>query len=209
MVLYPPLEWPGVNKMAAHFIYVHGFNSSPASFKAQLLIDYFAKQGWADRLDVPELPEYPQEAIALLESLVAAHSEVVLIGSSLGGFYTTYLTEKYSQARGVLINPAVAPHKLLVQLLGPNVNYYNGREYDLTEEHLRQVESLYLPELSHPEKLLLLQQEGDETLDYRDAVHYYRKCEQIVQPGGNHGFENFDSMVPVILKFADRQHTAD
>ncbi len=137
--------------MAAHFIYVHGFNSSPASFKAQLLIDYFAKQGWADRLDVPELPEYPQEAMALLESLVAAHSEVVLIGSSLGGFYTTYLTEKYSQARGVLINPAVAPHKLLVQLLGPNVNYYNGREYDLTEEHLRQVESIYLPELSHPE----------------------------------------------------------
>ncbi|QJD72112.1 YqiA/YcfP family alpha/beta fold hydrolase [Marinobacterium sp. LSUCC0821] len=195
--------------MAAHFIYVHGFNSSPASFKAQLLIDYFAKQGWADRLDVPELPEYPQQAMALLESLVAAHSEVVLIGSSLGGFYTTYLTEKYSQARGVLINPAVAPHKLLVQLLGPNVNYYNGRKYDLTEEHLRQVESLYLSELSHPEKLFLLQQEGDETLDYRDAVHYYRKCEQIVQPGGNHGFENFDSMVPVILKFADRQHTAD
>lgn len=209
MVPCLPFGLLGVNCVAAHFIYVHGFNSSPASFKAQLLIKCFAKRGWSDRLDVPELPDYPLEAMALLESLVAPHSDVVLIGSSLGGFYTTYLTEKYAQARGVLVNPAVAPHKLLVQLLGPNVNYYNGREYDLTEEHLRQVESLYLSELSHPEKLLLLQQEGDETLDYRDAVHYYRNSEQIVQPGGNHGFENFDSMVPLILKFADRPFAAD
>lgn len=187
------------------YIYIHGFNSSPDSLKARLLQAEFARRGIADRLLIPKLPHWPKQAIELLAEQVAQRSTVTLIGSSLGGFYATWLTEHYSQARAVLVNPAVAPQHLLRRMLGENANYYSDERYELTCEHLDQLVELYLPELKHPQRLLLLQQQGDETLDYRDAVHYYRDCQQIVQPGGNHGFENFDTMFATIFEFAERE----
>ncbi len=185
-----------------HFIYIHGFNSSPLSFKAELTKQLFERMGIADKLDVPELPHWPELAMIKLRSLVEQYPSVVLIGSSLGGFYATWFSEHYDQVRAVLVNPAVAPQRLLKDLLGETENYHTGEKYMLTDEHMHQLEHYYLERLNHPERLLLLQQEGDETLDYRDAVSYYVEAQQIVQPGGSHAFEDFEKMLPVILSFA-------
>ena len=185
-----------------HFIYIHGFNSSPLSFKAQQTIAAFTELDANSKLSVPALPNYPADAIALLVRLVERAGNVVLIGSSLGGFYATWLTENYSHCRAVLVNPAVAPHKLLAGMLGVTQNYHTGERYELTLTHMQQLEALYLPELQHPERLLLMQQQGDETLDYRDAVGYYKSSAQIVQPGGSHAFDGFETMLPLIMDFA-------
>jgi len=185
-----------------HFIYVHGFNSSPKSFKAQQVLECFRHSGAASQLSVPELSHFPDEAIEQLKSLVEGADKVLLIGSSLGGFYSTWLTEHYANACAVLVNPAVAPHRLLSAMLGETENFYTGQRYQLTHQHMAQLEALFLPQTTHPERLLLLQQQGDETLDYRDAVGYYKTSRQIVQPGGSHAFDGFDSMLPLIMDFA-------
>ena len=187
------------------FIYVHGFNSSPLSAKAQQTMALFRQRGAEQQLLVPDLAVYPEEAIKQLESLVDSSESVVLIGSSLGGFYATWLTEHFDQARAVLVNPAVAPHRLLEGMLGMTQNYHTGARYELTQTHVEQLRALYLEKLRHPERLLLLQQVGDETLDYRDAVGYYSASAQIVQPGGSHAFDNFESMLPLIIEFAAGQ----
>jgi predicted esterase YcpF (UPF0227 family) len=187
------------------FIYVHGFNSSPQSFKAQQTLELFRQRGVEDQLSIPKLSHFPAEAMVQLKELVEASERAVLIGSSLGGFYSTWLTEHYAQARAVLVNPAVAPHKLLEGMLGFTENYYSGERYELTQSHMDQLKVLYLPEVTHPERLLLLQQEGDETLDYRDAVGYYKTSPQIVQPGGSHAFDNFETVLPLIMDFATGQ----
>ena len=188
--------------MKPHFIYIHGFNSSPDSLKARLMVTEFERLGFVDRLTIPALSHWPTHAIRELETLVLKHDQVVLIGSSLGGFYATYLTERHQHVRAVLVNPAVAPQRLLSDYLGPQKNYYSGESYQLTWDHMTQLEALYVPHLNHPERVLLMQQEGDETLDYRDAIAYYAQAQQIVQPGGHHGFENFESMLPTIFEFA-------
>lgn len=188
-----------------HFIYIHGFNSSPESLKGQQLIRHFESIDQASQLSVPALSHWPEEAMQQLEEMVDQHDDLLLIGSSLGGFYATYLSERYSKVKAVLVNPAVAPQKLLGALLGPQKNFYSGEEYELTLEHMAQLERLYYPRLQYPERLLLMQQEGDETLDYRDAVRYYSQSAQIVQPGGHHGFENFESMLPTIFAFAENR----
>ena len=188
-----------------HYLYIHGFNSSPASLKGQQLIRHFESIGQPSQLSVPALSHWPEEAMQQLETIVQQHDELLLIGSSLGGFYATNLCERYSHVKAVLVNPAVAPHTLLGALLGPQKNFYSGEEYQLTLEHMAQLERLYYPQLQYPERLLLMQQEGDETLDYREAVHYYREASQIVQPGGHHGFENFESMLPTIFAFAENR----
>ncbi|NVK42698.1 MAG: alpha/beta fold hydrolase [Oceanospirillaceae bacterium] len=186
------------------FIYVHGFNSSPASIKARILHQYLDGLGLADDYRVPDLSHWPAEAMQQLEALVTAERErpVVLIGSSLGGYYSTSLVERFDNSRAVLINPAVAPDRLLEDWLGANENLYTHEAYELTPEHLTQLRALRAGELRDPSRYLLLQQTGDETLDYREAVERYRDCAQFIQPGGSHGFDRFEDLLPAILSFA-------
>lgn len=187
------------------FIYVHGFNSSPQSMKAQLFVRYMTDQGAEDQIAVPELSHWPAEAMATLIDLVEANRdrEIILLGSSLGGYYSTWLTEHYSHVRTVLINPSVRPFELLPAYLGPNKNLYSGESYELTELHLEQLLQYHCPQITRPQAFLLLTQTADETLDYREAVEKFAASEQFVQPGGSHGFEQFENLIPAILAFAD------
>jgi len=184
-----------------HFIYLHGFGSSAASFKAQLVrkaIDAKPEHS----LFLVDLPFSPKEAMSLIE----AHIETLesdnwaVIGSSLGGFYTTYICEKYTK-KGVLINPAVRAHQLLSARLGNNENYHTGQVFELTEHHLQQLKVMYLPQLAHPENLLLLTQTGDEVLDYQEGVDYYQGSEQVIIDGGNHGFDDYEDYLTTTFNF--------
>jgi hypothetical protein len=125
---------------------------------------------------------------------------VCFVGSSLGGFYATYLAEKHA-ARAVLINPAIDPHVGLRAYLGPQRNLHTGEPYELAEAHLREWEKLYVPRIS-PQRYLLIVETGDEILDYRQAVQRYAGAEQVVIPGGDHSLQSFPQHLPRILRFA-------
>lgn len=185
-------------------IYVHGFNSSPDSWKARCLRAELERQGRCHQLRVPALSHWPAEAIEQLRSEIAmASGPVTLIGSSLGGYYSTWLVEQYPALRAVLVNPAVYPYRLLQEWLGQNTNLYTREQYQLTERHLEQLLALDCATLNDPSRYLLLVQTGDETLDYREAVDKYSACAQFVQPGGSHGFEHFEALIPAVQAFAE------
>lgn len=183
-------------------IYLHGFNSSPGSHKAQLLKRYMAERGMGDQYCCPALPTSGKRAVALVEAQIARHprGSVTLVGSSLGGFYSTYLAERHD-LRAVLINPAVHPHQDLRAYLGVQRNLHTQRKYMLTEAHLRQWEQLYLPTV-RPQRYLLLVETGDEVLDYRVATEKYAGAHQIVVQGGDHSLASFPEHIPLILEFA-------
>lgn len=189
---------------ASRIIYIHGFNSSPNSQKAQLFSAYCASNFPHITLHTPALSFDPAEAMCQLEDLIGADSGKVtlLVGSSLGGYYATYLAEKYN-IKGALINPAVAPCRHLSStFLGRHVNHYTGDEYELTMTHVDYLSTLEVEVLQYPQNFLLLLQTGDEILDYKLAVRHYRGATQIVQAGGNHGFEDFVKMLPEIFHFS-------
>lgn len=184
-----------------YLVYIHGFNSSPLSHKARQTADYFSRAGMAHCLAVPELPHEPARAIEELCAIIENRSlPVALIGSSLGGYYATWLAEHYG-LRAALVNPAVRPAALWQSHLGHNENFYSGRRYEITAAHVEQLRELEVPVLRRPENLMLLVQTGDETLDYRLAVDKYKSSVSIIQPGGNHSFVNFDAMLPDIIRF--------
>jgi predicted esterase YcpF (UPF0227 family) len=186
--------------MSALF-YLHGFNSSPGSHKAQLLGRYLAERGLSDRFVCPALPHRPAAAMELVEGLIADRSgDLTFVGSSLGGFYATWLAEKHD-ARAVLINPAVFPQNGLSGYLGPQQNMYTGERYELTGDHLREWQALYRADI-RPERYLLMVETGDEVLDYSRAVKRYRGAEQIVVQGGDHTFQSFPQYIPRLLEFA-------
>ena len=184
-------------------LYIHGFNSSPASFKANLLKAAFARAGRGDEFLCPALPHRPAQAMALLEGILPQHELVTLtiVGSSLGGFYGTYLTEKYG-VRCALLNPAIFPHEGLRAYLGPQKNLYTNEEYILTEQHLDELRALYVPQLKRLERYLLITATGDEVLDYREGAARYAGAEQIVIQGSDHGMGDFADYLDQLFSFA-------
>ena len=184
-------------------IYVHGFNSSPASHKANQLRKRLAAIGREDAFACPALSHWPQQALACLKETVAnAGTEpVTLVGSSLGGFYATWLTEHLG-CRSVLVNPAITPHEGLRAYLGKQRNLYTDDEYEFTEDHLAQLKDIYVPRPANMDRYLLIHTTGDELLDWRVAVRRYQGCRQIVVEGSDHGFGEFCDYIDCVLEFA-------
>lgn len=193
----------GAFKMTQMIVYVHGFNSSPASTKSSQLRNRLESLGRGGEFRCPALPYAPRGAMALLEQELAgvAPETVTLVGSSLGGFYATCLTERLG-VRAVLVNPAITPHQGLRSYLGPQKNLYTGEEYTLTEEHLAQLTSLYVGKPRRLDSYLLMHTTGDELLDWRVAVEHYAGCRQVIVAGSDHGFREFGDYLDIVLGFA-------
>lgn len=187
-----------------HLIYIHGFNSSPQSAKARQLQVWTAQYRPDLQLLVPALPLDPEKALALLDASVqACGSAPGLIGSSLGGFYANVLAARHG-LRAVLINPAVHPHQLLARHLGETHNYHTGEAAELRQEHIAVLERLeVLP--PHPERLRVLLETGDETLDYRQAADFYAACHVEITEGGSHAYAGFVAKLPSIMEFLNQQ----
>jgi uncharacterized protein len=181
-------------------IYIHGFNSSPASFKAGVIQHELERRGRGDDFLAPALPHSPAAAAALLERLARAHPAACLVGSSLGGYYATWMAERYALT-AVLINPSVRPYVSLRGYLGRQKNLYTDEEYDFTAQHIDELRALEVDSITS-ERYLLLVTTGDEVLDYRHAVEKYRGAQQLVIEGGDHGFSDFANYLDPVLAFA-------
>lgn len=181
-------------------IYLHGFCSSPASWKSQLLAEEMARRGLAAQFVCPQLSWVPDEAVASVSRLIEqACGPVTLIGSSLGGHYANHLAEKYG-LNAVLINPAVTDRLDLTKFVGDHANFHSGESFTFTEAHAAQLKAQVTKPM--PERYWLLLEEGDEVLDYRQAQAFYAGCRQTVLPGGNHSFTKFPDFVPQIIEYA-------
>ena len=188
--------------MTAAIVYIHGFNSSPASSKAGVIQRELERRGRGADFLAPALPHSPAAAARMLEDLARKHPRAALVGSSLGGFYATWLAEKFG-VRAVLVNPAVKPYELLKGEVGRQKNFHTGEEYDFTAQHIAELRALEVESIT-PERYLLMVETGDEVLDYRHAVERYRGAQQLVIQGGDHGFSDFEHYLDTVMAFAGR-----
>ena len=183
-------------------IYLHGFRSGPASHKAQQLKTRLTALGHGDHYACPQLPVEPRAAIAICEDLIAGSGRAVtLVGSSLGGYYATYLAEKHA-LQAVLVNPAVVAHLSLLEYVGQQTNLYTGEIFDFTLAHIEQLRALEVSQISKPGNFWLLAETGDELLDYRLAVAKYAGARQSVLEGGDHSFTRWSDMLDDVIRFA-------
>lgn len=174
-------------------IYIHGFLSSPLSYKAQQTRQWLAANYPDIHFYCPQLPPYPLETQHILEHLLASllPEPVYLMGSSLGGFWATWLAEKYN-LRAVLINPAVQPQAFIPAYLEVDLkSYHTDDSYRLQAHHIDEIVAADVP-VTRLANYWLLAQTGDETLDYRQAVQKYAGCKQTIEAGGDHAFQGFE-----------------
>jgi predicted esterase YcpF (UPF0227 family) len=192
----------------ATLVYLHGFNSSPQSVKGRKLAAAAAALDDPPCVHVPALHHRPATAMhdvcAWIDANVgdrATLTSLTFVGSSLGGFYATWLAEHYG-ARAVVINPAVRPASSLAAHLGPQRNLHTGERWELTQEHFAELDALSVPGLTRLDRYFLLMRSGDELIDWREAVARYAGAWQYVLGGGNHGWEGIDDEIPSVLQFA-------
>lgn len=191
----------------ATLLYIHGFLSSPESFKAQKLKQWLQQNRPDISYVCPFLRPYPLEAAHTLEQVVEESGDqaLYLVGSSFGGFWATWFGEKYNLP-AIVINPATEPHMLEPDYLNiPLNNYHLDETYELTEQHLQQLISFDTPKIKHKENYWLFVQTGDETLDYRLAVKKYAGCKQTVEEGGDHAFQGVERWLPKMVGFLENR----
>ena len=153
-------------------------------------------------IEIPQLANYPQAAADVIESVVKKHQGKSLrfIGSSLGGFLSTYMREKYG-GKAVLINPAVRPFELLIDYLGAHVNPNTQIPFTLETKHLEELIRLDTPKVTTKDNYWVLLQTADETLDYKQAETKYQGCKMTIEQGGDHSFQYFQRFLPDIFRF--------
>ena len=183
-------------------IYLHGFLSSPQSQKATQFFEYVRANHPNLTIEIPQLANYPNDALAIIEKLIAKHKgkKLRFIGSSLGGFLSTFMVEKYL-GKAVLINPAVRPFELLVNFLGEHINPNTQQPFLLEKKHIDELRQLDTPTLNPASDYWVLLQTADETLDYREAETKYQDYKLSIQQGGDHSFQDFQRFLPDIFRF--------
>lgn len=177
-------------------VYIHGFGSCGWGEKSLTLRRYFG----IDQMLAPDLPFHPEQAVAHLRDLIARHPVSALIGSSLGGFYATWLNAAQALPT-VLINPVVRPQELLRAYLGPQRRWCDGSPFLVDDHYLQALLRLQRDRPGADEPYLVMLQQGDEVLDYRQAASFYRGKDIVQLPGGSHRFENLDHHLPEIANW--------
>ena len=191
-----------IHQPITHLLYLHGFRSSPASTKARMVCAHLARTQPQVTVWCPQLPPSPQEAMALvLEGTADWPSEgMAVIGSSLGGFYATIVSQT-RRCRAALLNPAVDPARDLAKYIGEHSSWHNAQEkFFFRAEFVDQLRAMTLGELPAPELIYALIAQGDEVLDWREMHARYANCRTRVLPGSDHAISHFELYLDEVLR---------
>lgn len=183
-------------------LYLHGFRSSPQSAKSQLFEKVMTTRGQAHLLMSPALPSSPQKAIELCLSLTkdTPKEDLCIVGSSLGGYYATYLAEKLD-CRAVCINPSVYAARDLATQLEVRTQYHSDEPFEFKASYIKELANLFIPTLTKPERFLLLAGMQDELLEWQEMQARYKGATQIIAPDQDHAFSGFEDYLPTVLDF--------
>jgi len=187
-------------------LYLHGFRSSPQSFKARMLGQRMLALGLERDFLCPQLSASPKAAIDLALSLVEGipANELTLVGSSLGGYYANWLAENIG-CRAVLLNPAVQPPRELEKYVGVTTAFHSDEVFEFKAEYIDELKALAVNRITLPERYFLIAATGDEVLDWREMTQHYTGARHRVIQDSDHGLSDFADYVDQVLEFCGVQ----
>jgi predicted esterase YcpF (UPF0227 family) len=191
-------------------LYLHGFRSSPKSFKATLMAQAMHERGLDGDWFCPQLPASPRQALALANRLIEQaqterglrpEHDLAIIGSSLGGYYASCLAERWN-CRAVLLNPVVQAVRDLATQVGEHTQYHCDEPFTFLSGYIDELADMAPGKPAHPEHYFLLAATGDELLDWREMADWFAGCHSHIIEGSDHGLSGFEQWLPQVLAFA-------
>lgn len=168
------------------YFYIHGLNSTGA-FTSSILSNVLNEK--VIRLDWNANDSYGENFIFLKEQIdnKVWGEDFILIGSSLGGFYTNILADSY-EVPCVLINPVVNVEKAFEK--AKTLEFFKDVNFEKIYESYK--------DISIQEKLLprvVIIGENDEILDPNIAINKWKnKCNLIITKD-KHQLDNYEPFV--------------
>jgi predicted esterase YcpF (UPF0227 family) len=188
-----------------HLLYLHGFRSSPQSTKAKAVAARVAAQHPDVTWWCPQLPASPREAMHMVMQGMAhwPRESMAVAGSSLGGFYATWVAEQMG-CKAVLLNPAVNPARDLAKYIGEQTAWHNADErFFFRPEFVDELSALQVGPLRQPQNYFAVIAKGDEVLDWREMSERHAGARIKLLPGSNHALSDFDAHIDEVLAFLE------
>ncbi|MBK6614479.1 YqiA/YcfP family alpha/beta fold hydrolase [Ottowia sp.] len=188
-----------------HLLYLHGFRSSPQSAKARLMAARVQAGHPGVRWWCPQLPPSPSQAADLIAEGLAGwpRGRMAVVGSSLGGFYATWVAERQG-CRAVVLNPAVDPARDLAAHVGEQTTWQDPAErFFFRPEYVDELRALQAGPLADPARYLAVIAKGDELLDWREMAARYQGVRLRVLEGSDHALSDFARHLDEVLAFLD------
>jgi len=150
----------------------------------------------------PQLLASPKQSMAMVTKYIdqSKADRIVVIGSSLGGFYANYLAEKYG-CKAVALNPAVRAARELAPHVGMMTSYDSNEPFDFRPEYIDELKTLQVEGISRPNRYFLIAAKGDELLDWREMSDFYKGAKQLILEGSDHGIAGYADHLPRVLEF--------
>jgi uncharacterized protein len=188
-----------------HLLYLHGFRSSPQSTKARMVAARVAAQHPDVTWWCPQLPPSPRQAAVLIAAGIAdwPKASMAVVGSSLGGFYATWVAETVG-CRAALLNPAANPARDLARQVGEHTSWHDPAErFFFTAAYVDELRALEIRGLAHPENYFAVIAKGDEVLDWREMTARYPGAQIRLLPGSDHAISDFGAHMDELFAFLD------
>lgn len=150
----------------------------------------------------PQLLASPKQSMDMVTKHIdlSKADRMVVIGSSLGGFYANYLAEKYG-CKAVALNPAVRAARELAPHVGMMTSYDSDEPFDFRPEYIDELKALQVKRISNPGRYFLIAAKGDELLDWKEMVEFYPGSKQLILEGSDHGIADYPDHLSKVLEF--------
>lgn len=171
---------------------IHGYNSTGENSKYHFLKSIFPDE----TIISPTLAFEPNETIEQLRSIILKQKEkIMIVGSSLGGFYAYYISARFSLT-ACLINPSLIPFINLVDQMISNSDFNNEQKISIQSlKELRDLFSLSYLE-AEKERVNVFVANDDDVINHeavtkkmRPFFNSYNEYET-----GGHRFENLERL---------------
>lgn len=188
-------------------IYLHGLDSDPNATKATITAEH-AKAIGIDTIR-PNLNCPPDETVTKILGLIEQHPNSVLVGSSLGGYFATLLSDM-TGTPAVLLNPSIRPDMSFRRFLNANFEgktladdtpiYRTAGGWQIKFGDLAWFDTHRLT-IKYPNKIKVLLKMGDELLDAHASKQFYETAGTLIlaQEGGNHRISDYDKQIGQVL----------
>jgi hypothetical protein len=189
--------------LTTHLLYLHGFRSSPNSTKATMMRQRIALQHPDVMFWCPQLPPSPSAAMTLVKQGISSwpRQSMAVVGSSLGGFYATWVAEQ-TGCRAALLNPAIFAARDLAGYIGEQAAWNDPDEkFYFRPEFVDELRKLSCPTITRPARYYALIAKGDEVLDWREMSAHYPGAHIRLLEGSDHALSDFGAYIDEVIEF--------